>query len=83
MEFFAFEWSHSGVWLSLATLTGLEIVLGIDNLVFIAIYRTRGRRARGCAGSRLWRSRAGRSTRLVLLAMIAWIVTRSPSRCFR
>ena len=33
-----FEWIASPeAWISLATLTGLEIVLGIDNIIFIAI----------------------------------------------
>ena len=38
MEFFTFAWINDPqIWLSLLTLTALEIVLGIDNLVFIAI----------------------------------------------
>ena len=38
MEFLAFAWiNEPQIWLSLITLTALEIVLGIDNLVFIAI----------------------------------------------
>lgn len=42
MDFFTFAWiSDPSIWLSLATLTGLEIVLGIDNLVFIAILANR------------------------------------------
>lgn len=33
-----FEWMTSPeAWISLMTLTGLEIVLGIDNIIFIAI----------------------------------------------
>ena len=33
-----FDWIFSPeAWLSLVTLTGLEIVLGIDNIIFIAI----------------------------------------------
>jgi predicted tellurium resistance membrane protein TerC len=33
-----FDWiANPDIWLSLVTLTALEIVLGIDNLVFIAI----------------------------------------------
>ena len=35
MEFFTFQWvSDPQIWLSLITLSALEIVLGIDNLVF-------------------------------------------------
>ena len=38
MEFFAFDWvTDPSIWLSLLTLAALEIVLGIDNLVFISI----------------------------------------------
>jgi predicted tellurium resistance membrane protein TerC len=61
------------VWASLLTLTALEIVLGIDNLVFIAILAGRlpaeqQNRARqiGLALALL--------TRLALLASIAWII---------
>jgi predicted tellurium resistance membrane protein TerC len=61
------------IWASLLTLTALEIVLGIDNLVFIAILAARlpaeqQNRARqiGLALALL--------TRLALLASIAWII---------
>ena len=38
MEFFAFEWiTDPEIWASLVTLMALEIVLGIDNLLFISI----------------------------------------------
>ena len=38
MEFFTFEWiTDPEIWASLITLMALEIVLGIDNLVFISI----------------------------------------------
>ena len=52
-------------WVSLATLTALEIVLGIDNLIFIAILADRlperqRPAARGSASARRW-SRASRS----------------------
>jgi predicted tellurium resistance membrane protein TerC len=36
LEFLAFL-SHPAAWLSLLTLTALEIVLGVDNLVFVAL----------------------------------------------
>ena len=67
------------IWASLLTLTALEIVLGIDNLVFIAILAGRlpaeqQNRARqiGLALALL--------TRLALLASITWIIGL-PSRC--
>ncbi|MFV8751501.1 TerC family protein [Nannocystaceae bacterium ST9] len=61
------------VWLSLATLTALEIVLGIDNIIFIAILagrlpeaqRDRARKL-GLAGAFV--------TRMGLLGTISWIV---------
>ncbi len=65
--------SSPEVWLSLATLTALEVVLGIDNIIFIAILASRlpqsqRERARklGLAGAFV--------TRMGLLGMISWIV---------
>jgi predicted tellurium resistance membrane protein TerC len=68
------EWlSNFEVWASLVTLTALEIVLGIDNLVFLAILAARlpphqQNRARqvGLAVALV--------SRLALLASIAWIM---------
>ena len=61
------------VWASLLTLTALEMVLGIDNLVFIAILAGRlpaeHRHRAGQMGLAL-----ALVTRLALLASIAWIV---------
>ncbi len=43
-----FEWITSPeAWIALATLTALEIVLGIDNIIFISILS--GRLAQGAA----------------------------------
>lgn len=70
-----FEWmSDPAAWVGLATLIILEIVLGIDNLVFIAILaeklppeqRTKAR----VIGLTL-----ALGMRLILLASIAWVVT--------
>ena len=65
--------SDPEIWASLLTLTALEIVLGIDNLLFIAILvgrlpAERQKRARqvGLALALI--------TRLALLASIAWII---------
>jgi predicted tellurium resistance membrane protein TerC len=67
------EWlSNPEIWLSLATLSLLEIVLGVDNLVYLAIVsnrlpeplRPRGRRL-GLAFALL--------TRILLLSSISWI----------
>ena len=75
MEFFTFAWvTDPAIWASLITLMALEIVLGIDNLVFISILAGRlppeqQPRARkvGLALALL--------TRLALLAALAWIVS--------
>ena len=75
MEFFAFDWiTQPAVWLSLATLTALEIVLGIDNLVFVAILTERVAAERRALARKVGLALA-LGTRLVLLAMLAWIVT--------
>jgi predicted tellurium resistance membrane protein TerC len=62
------------MWASLLTLTALEIVLGIDNLVFIAILSTRLP-----AHQQSLARRAGLGlaviTRLMLLATIAWLAS--------
>jgi predicted tellurium resistance membrane protein TerC len=68
------DWlSDAQIWASLVTLTALEIVLGIDNLVFIAIvagrlppeHQNRARQV-GLALALI--------TRLALLASIVWII---------
>ena len=61
------------IWASLVTLTALEIVLGIDNLVFIAILVGRLPAERRDLARKLGLS-AAVITRLALLASIAWII---------
>lgn len=69
-----FEWVTSPeAWIALGTLTALEIVLGVDNIIFISILVGRlPERQRGFARS------AGLGlamvSRLVLLFSIAWVV---------
>ncbi len=75
MEFFTFAWvADPAVWLSLATLIALEIVLGIDNLVFLAILTNRLPEARRPLGRKVGLALA-LGTRLALLATLAWVVT--------
>jgi predicted tellurium resistance membrane protein TerC len=75
MEFFTFDWiSNPAIWLSLLTLAGLEIVLGIDNLVFIAILTNRLPEERRPLARKVGLAMA-LGTRLMLLAALAWIVT--------
>jgi predicted tellurium resistance membrane protein TerC len=68
------QWfSDPDVWISLATLTALEVVLGIDNLIFISILsgklpaaeQERARKT-GLALALI--------TRILLLASLAWVV---------
>lgn len=74
MEFFAFAWiSEPQIWLSLVTLSALEIVLGIDNLVFIAILTARLPEHQRAMGRKFGLALA-LVTRLILLATLAWIV---------
>ncbi len=74
MEFFTFAWiTDPQIWLSLLTLSALEIVLGIDNLVFIAILTGRLPAHQRAAGRKVGLALA-LVTRLMLLATLAWIV---------
>jgi predicted tellurium resistance membrane protein TerC len=68
------EWlSDPQIWASLLTLTALEIVLGIDNLVFIAILAGRLPAERQDHARKVGLALA-LITRLALLASIAWII---------
>jgi predicted tellurium resistance membrane protein TerC len=62
------------VWASLATLTCLEIVLGIDNLVFITIV-TGKLPERDQARARATGLLLALLTRVVLLFCISWLTT--------
>jgi len=68
------EWlSDPQIWLSLLTLTTLEIVLGIDNLVFVAITAGRLPPHQQASGRRIGLVLA-LLMRLLLLASISWII---------
>jgi predicted tellurium resistance membrane protein TerC len=74
-EFLAFDWiSNPQIWLSLITLTALEIVLGVDNLVFLAILTNRLPEKQRPLGRKVGLALA-LGTRLLLLATLAWVVT--------
>ena len=37
-----FDWlTHSEMWIALGTLTALEVVLGVDNIIFISVLVSR------------------------------------------
>jgi predicted tellurium resistance membrane protein TerC len=75
MEFFTFAWiSDPEIWASLITLMALEIVLGIDNLVFISILAGRLPEEQQSKARKAGLAMALIS-RLALLAMLAWIVS--------
>ena len=75
MEFFTFEWiADPKIWASLITLMALEIVLGIDNLVFISILAGRLPEHQQSKARKVGLAMA-LGTRLLLLAALAWIVT--------
>lgn len=60
-------------WLALATLTAMEVVLGIDNLIFIAVLSNKLPQNRRSTARRIG-IMAALALRLVLLATIAYIV---------
>jgi len=65
--------SHPEAWISLATLAALEIVLGIDNIVFITILAGRLPPAQQLRARRLGLALALIS-RLALLASLKWVM---------
>lgn len=62
------------VWASLLTLTVLEVVLGIDNLIFLSILAARAPVEKRDA-VRKWGLAGALVTRLVLLMSIAWVAS--------
>jgi predicted tellurium resistance membrane protein TerC len=61
------------IWIALATLTALELVLGIDNIIFISILAAKVPAARRDKARRVGIALAA-VTRLALLFAITWIV---------
>ena len=69
------EWINDPqAWIALATLTALEIVLGIDNIIFISILVGRLPEQRRNLARRLGLGLA-MGTRIALLLSLAWIMT--------
>ena len=65
--------SDPTIWASLLTLTLLEIVLGIDNVIFVSIVANRLPKAQRPNARRIGLG-AALALRLIFLSMIAWIV---------
>lgn len=61
------------VWIALLTLTSLEIVLGIDNIIFISILASRLPAAQQ-AKARAWGLGLAMGMRILLLLSISWII---------
>ena len=69
-----FDWiGDPNAWIALATLTALEIVLGIDNIIFISILVGRLPEHQRNLGRRLGLGLA-MGTRILLLLSLAWIM---------
>jgi predicted tellurium resistance membrane protein TerC len=69
-----FDWiADPNAWVALATLTALEIVLGVDNIIFISILVGRLPEAKRDLARRLGLSLA-MGTRIALLLTLAWIM---------
>ncbi|HCW69856.1 TerC family protein [Thalassospira lucentensis] len=69
-----FEWiSDPHMWMGLATLTALEIVLGIDNIVFLSVIVSKLPQKQQASARRIGLIGA-MGMRLALLACIAWVM---------
>jgi predicted tellurium resistance membrane protein TerC len=66
-------WSHPETWISLATLAAMEIVLGVDNIVFLTILAGKLPKAQQPLARRLGLA-AALGTRLLLLLAITWLM---------
>jgi predicted tellurium resistance membrane protein TerC len=68
------DWiSNPDIWIGLATLTALEIVLGIDNIIFISILASRLPMAQQKRGRNVGLALA-MVTRLLLLFSLSWMI---------
>ena len=75
------EWlSDPQIWISLLTLTALEIVLGIDNVIFIAILAGKLPHAQQAKARQLGLSLA-LITRIALLCSISWLMGLTKVLC--
>lgn len=67
------DFASADTWLSLLTLSSLEVVLGVDNIIFISILAGRlpeSQRER----ARKWGLFGAFATRLLLLASLSWLI---------
>jgi len=66
-------WTQPGTWISLATLAAMEVVLGVDNIVFLTILAGKLPKAQQPMARRLGLG-AALGTRLLLLFAITWLM---------
>jgi predicted tellurium resistance membrane protein TerC len=66
---------------SLLTLTVLEVVLGIDNVIFVSIIMGRLHKSRQLHARRLWMV-TGISVRVILLFLLSWLVQQKGKPVF-
>jgi predicted tellurium resistance membrane protein TerC len=66
-------WTHPETWISLATLAAMEIVLGVDNIVFLTILAGKLPAAQQPMARRIGLG-AALGTRLALLMAITWLM---------
>ena len=66
-------WGHAETWIALATLAAMEIVLGVDNIVFLTILAGKLPPQQQPAARRLGLA-AALGTRLLLLFAISWLM---------
>ncbi len=67
--------------MSLLTLSVLEIVLGIDNVIFVSILMGRLDKAKQLKARRLWMV-AGIVVRSALLLALGWLITNGNKELF-
>ena len=67
--------------ISLLTLTTLEVVLGIDNVIFVSILIGRLEKGQRLRARRIWMV-AGITVRILLLLAIGWLVREGDSELF-
>lgn len=67
--------------ISLLTLTILEVVLGIDNVIFVSIIMGRLPRSKQLAARRIWMF-AGIAMRILLLLALSWLISQKGKPVF-
>ena len=78
----AMDWiTDAQLWMSLFTLTALEVVLGIDNVVFVSIVADKLPAAQRPRARKLWLFMAP-TNRILLLIALGWLVVKLKAPLF-